>query len=68
MSIRSRLSVTTERVTQEIRDPDSRNVIGRLTQRIGAGEVLEADHVSAVCTVLSTIGFEFGDLPGMVLE
>ena len=57
-----------ERVTQEVHDPDSGTVIRRLTQTIGAVEVLEADRVSAMCTVLSGAGSEIGDLARIVPE
>ena len=61
-----RLSV--ERVTQEIRDPNSRDVIRRLTEKIGEVEVTEADEASAVCKVLSGANIKVGDLARTVVE
>ncbi len=60
--------VSIERVTQEIRDPDSGDVIRRLTQKLGAVEVIEVDDVSAVCKVLSGVDFKVGDLARRVVE
>jgi curli biogenesis system outer membrane secretion channel CsgG len=55
----SRLMV--ERVTQEIHDPVSGNVVRRLTEPIGEIEVTEADDTSAMCRMVSGAGIKVGD-------
>lgn len=61
-----RLSV--ERVTKEIRDPKSGNVIRRLTDAIGVVEVTEVDEASALCRVLSGADFKVGDLARPIVK
>ena len=56
------------RVTQEVRDPNSKDVIHRLTEKIGEVEVTEADDVSAVCKMLSGADIKVGDLARTVVE
>jgi curli biogenesis system outer membrane secretion channel CsgG len=60
-----RLSV--EHVTQEIHDPDSGEVIRRMTAQIGEVEVTEADDGSAVCSVLSGSDITVGDMASTVV-
>ena len=62
----SRLSV--ERVTQEIHDPVSGNVVRRLTEPIGEIEVTEADDMSAMCRMVSGAGIKVGDLARTVIQ
>jgi curli biogenesis system outer membrane secretion channel CsgG len=61
-----RLSI--ERVTQEIRDPNSGNVIRRMTDLIGEVEVTEADEASALCRVLRGADIKVGDLARVVVK
>ncbi len=49
------------RVTQEIKDPATGNVIRRLTSSIGIIKATDVDNVSAVCSVVSGSGFKTGD-------
>ncbi len=61
-----RLSV--ERVTQEIRDPGSGNLVQRMTDMVGEVEVTEADEGSAVCKVLSGADIEVGERARTVVQ
>jgi len=49
------------RVTKEIKDPTTGNVIRRLTSPIGVIKATDVDDASAVCTVVSGSGFQTGD-------
>lgn len=60
LKLGDRLSI--ERVTQEIRDPNTNDVIRRLTENAGEVEVTEVDETSAVCKVLSGADIKVGDL------
>lgn len=51
-----------ERVTSEIKDPATGNVIRRLTSRVGVIEVIDADDGSSVCRAVMGSGFQVGDL------
>jgi hypothetical protein len=61
-----RLSV--ERVTQEIRDPNSKDAIHRQTEKVGKVEVTEADEASAVCKGVSGADIKVGDLARTVVQ
>jgi curli biogenesis system outer membrane secretion channel CsgG len=50
-----------ERLTKEIKDPTSGQVIRRLTAPVGVIKVTDVDDVSSVCTVVSGSGFKIGD-------
>jgi curli biogenesis system outer membrane secretion channel CsgG len=50
-----------ERVTKEIKDPTSGQVIRRLTSAVGVIKVTDVDDVSSVCSVVSGAGFKIGD-------
>jgi curli biogenesis system outer membrane secretion channel CsgG len=49
------------RVTKEIKDPATGNVIRRLTTLIGIVKATDVDDSSAVCTAVSGSGFQEGD-------
>ena len=49
------------RVSKEIKDPATGQVIRRLTSSIGTIQVTDVDDVSAVCNVVSGSGFQVGD-------
>ena len=49
------------RVTKEIKDPATGNVIRRLTSSIGIIKATDVDDTSAVCTAVSGSGFQTGD-------
>ena len=57
-----------ERVTKEIKDPATGNVIRRMTSRIGVIQVTEADDVSAVAKIVSGSGFKVGDMAKTVTQ
>jgi curli biogenesis system outer membrane secretion channel CsgG len=50
-----------ERVTKEIKDPTSGQVIRRMTSPVGVIKVIDVDDVSSVCSVVSGSGFKIGD-------
>jgi len=49
------------RVTKEIKDPATGNVIRRLTSSVGIVKATDVDDASAVCTPVSGSGFQTGD-------
>jgi curli biogenesis system outer membrane secretion channel CsgG len=49
------------RVTKEIKDPTTGEVIRRLTSSIGIIKATDVDDASAVCTAVSGSGFQTGD-------
>jgi curli biogenesis system outer membrane secretion channel CsgG len=49
------------RVTKEIKDPETGNVIRRLTSSIGIIKATDVDDASAVCSPVSGSGFKSGD-------
>jgi len=49
------------RVTKEIKDPSTGQVIRRLTSTIGVVKATDVDDSSAVCSVVSGDGFKTGD-------
>jgi curli biogenesis system outer membrane secretion channel CsgG len=50
-----------ERVTKEIKDPSTGQVIRRLATQVGVVKVTDVDDASSVCTVVSGSGFKTGD-------
>jgi curli biogenesis system outer membrane secretion channel CsgG len=50
-----------ERVTREIKDPATGQVIRRMTSPIGVVKVTDVDEASAVCVPVSGAGFKVGD-------
>ena len=66
LKVGDQLSV--ERVTKEIRDPTTGNVLRRLTDKLGVIEVTEVDAGSAVCRIVSGSGFQVGDLARTVTQ
>jgi curli biogenesis system outer membrane secretion channel CsgG len=50
-----------ERVTKEIKDPSTGQVIRRLATPVGVVKVTDVDDVSAVCAAVSGAGFKVGD-------
>jgi len=53
--------LSVERVTSEIKDPATGQVIRRLTTKLGEVEVTEVDDASAVCRIVSGSDFKVGD-------
>jgi hypothetical protein len=51
-----------ERVTREVKDPVTGNVIRRLSSNIGTVAVKDVDEQSAVCTIVNGTGFQEGDI------
>jgi curli biogenesis system outer membrane secretion channel CsgG len=49
------------RVTKEIKDPATGAVIRKLTSLIGVVKATDVDDTSAVCSVVSGVGFKTGD-------
>jgi curli biogenesis system outer membrane secretion channel CsgG len=49
------------RVTKEIKDPTTGNVLRRLTTSVGVVKATDVDDVSAICTPVSGSGFQVGD-------
>lgn len=50
-----------ERISKEIKDPATGQVLRRLSSQIGVVKVTDVDEVSSVCTVVSGKGFKVGD-------
>ncbi len=50
-----------ERVTKEIKDPSTGQVIRRMSTPVGVVKVTDVDDVSSVCTAVSGAGFKTGD-------
>lgn len=57
-----------ERVTKEIKDPTSGQVIRRMTAPVGVIKVTDVDEVSSVCSVVSGTGFKVGDAVKTVMQ
>jgi curli biogenesis system outer membrane secretion channel CsgG len=57
-----------ERVTREIKDPSTGQVIRRLTSPIGVVRVTDVDDVSSVCAAVSGSGFKVGDAAKTVTQ
>jgi len=53
--------LSVERVSKEIKDPATGQVLRRLSSSIGVIKVSDVDDVSSVCTVVSGAGFKVGD-------
>jgi curli biogenesis system outer membrane secretion channel CsgG len=53
--------LSVERVSKEIKDPATGNVLRRLSSPIGVVKVTDVDDGSSVCTVVSGSGFNTGD-------
>jgi curli biogenesis system outer membrane secretion channel CsgG len=50
-----------QRVTKEIKDPATGNVLRKMTSPVGVVKVTDVDEVSSVCSVVSGSGFKVGD-------
>jgi curli biogenesis system outer membrane secretion channel CsgG len=59
LKVGDQLSV--ERVTREIKDPATGQVIRRLTAPVGLIRVTDVDDISAIATAVSGAGFKVGD-------
>lgn len=66
LKVGDRLSV--ERVTREIKDPATGQVIRRLTNKLGVVEVTELDDISAVCKIVEGADFKVGDAAKTVTQ
>src|SRR5262245_50630970 len=60
LKVGERLSI--ERVSREIKDPATNQVIRRLSSQIGQIEIIELDDVSAVAKIINGTDFKVGDL------
>ena len=60
LKVGDKLSV--ERVTREIKDPATNQVIRRLSSPVGQVEITEVDDVSAVAKIITGKDFKVGDL------
>jgi len=57
-----------ERVTKEIKDPSTGQVIRRLSSPVGVVKVTDVDAVSSVCSPVSGSGFKVGDAAKTVTQ
>lgn len=57
-----------ERVTREIKDPATGQVIRRMTSKIGVVEVTDVDDISAVCKIVEGGDFQVGDAAKTVTQ
>jgi curli biogenesis system outer membrane secretion channel CsgG len=60
--------LSVERVTREIKDPATGQVIRRMTNKLGVVEVTEVDDISAVCRIVSGADFKVGDMAKTVVQ
>ncbi|HEV8385508.1 MAG TPA: CsgG/HfaB family protein [Candidatus Acidoferrales bacterium] len=60
--------LSVERVTREIKDPATGQVIRRMTNKLGVVQVTEVDDVSSVCKVVSGAAFKVGDMAKTVTQ
>jgi len=60
--------LTVERVTKEIKDPTTGQVIRRLATQVGIIKVTDIDEISAVCVVVSGSGFQPKDVVKTVTQ
>ena len=56
------LKLSIERVGKEIKDPETGEVIRRLSNQIGIVEIYDVDESSSVANIISGTGFQIGDL------
>jgi curli biogenesis system outer membrane secretion channel CsgG len=56
------MKVSIERVSKEIKDPTTGEVIRRLTEKVGEIELTDVDEKSSVGTVISGANFKIGDM------
>lgn len=56
------------RVTREIKDPSTGNVLRRLTSTVGVIKATDVDDVSAICSAVSGSGFQAGDRVKTVVQ
>ncbi len=60
--------LSVERLTREIKDPATGQVIRRMTSKLGVVEVTEVDDISAVCKIVSGADFKVGDMAKTVTQ
>jgi curli biogenesis system outer membrane secretion channel CsgG len=60
--------LSVERVTREIKDPATGQVIRRMTSKLGLIQVTEVDDVSAVCKIVAGTGFKVGDMAKTITQ
>ncbi|HXX20598.1 MAG TPA: CsgG/HfaB family protein [Candidatus Acidoferrum sp.] len=60
--------LSVERVTKEIKDPATGQVIRRLSTPVGVVKVTDVDDISAVCVPVSGAGFKVGDAAKTVTQ
>ncbi len=56
------MKVSIERVSKEIKDPETGEVIRRLTEQIGIIELTDVDAKSSLGKVVSGANFQVGDI------
>jgi hypothetical protein len=57
-----------ERITKEIKDPATGQVLRRLSEPIGVVKVTDVDDVSSIATPVSGSGFKTGDVVKTVTQ
>jgi len=60
--------LTVERMTREIKDPSTGQVIRRMTSPVGVVRITDVDDISAVCVAVSGAGFKAGDMVKTVTQ
>jgi curli biogenesis system outer membrane secretion channel CsgG len=60
--------LTVERVTKEIKDPTTGQVIRRLATQVGIIKVTDIDEISAVCVAVSGSGFQVKDVAKTITQ
>lgn len=60
--------LSVERVTKEIKDPATGQVIRRLSTPVGVVKVTDVDDISSVCVPVSGAGFKVGDAAKTVTQ
>jgi curli biogenesis system outer membrane secretion channel CsgG len=56
------MKLTVERISREIKDPATGNVLRKVTTPVGEIEVIQVDEASAVARIVSGQGFNVGDM------
>jgi curli biogenesis system outer membrane secretion channel CsgG len=60
--------LSVERVTSTIKDPATGAVLRKMTTKLGELEVTDVDEISAVCKVVTGVGFKVGDEARTVVQ
>jgi len=60
--------MTVERVTKEIKDPATGQVIRRLATQVGIIKITDVDDTSSIGAVVSGAGFKVGDVVKTIVQ